>query len=337
MIVIVVGLGVSVTRFGEQQPAEPPPPASGQNGAGPSGALAQVASPSATLQTATAVPTPTETHTPSPTPTASPTVTPSALPTLTSTQKPTEDPEATSETIMTQSLTETRTPTATPMPLPTPREAYSWTLKVPILMYHYISEPPEDADKYRLDLSTSPALFREQMQYLVDNGFETVDLYDLSLAITDKIELPAKPIIITLDDGYRDNYENAFPILQEMGQKATFFVTTEFVDLMNPDYMDWAMVEEMAAAGMRVEPHSKTHPDLTKETIAGHTGFRPRYFAYPGGRYNDEVIAIVSELDFWGAVTTDSGLWHGFEDRFEWGRLRMRNTTSVAELAGIIE
>ena len=218
-------------------------------------------------------------------------------------------------------------------------------------MYHYISDPPEDADKYRLDLSTSPAAFREQMQYLVDNGYETVDLYDMSLAIANKAELPAKPVIITLDDGYRDNYENAFPILQELGLKATFFVTTEFIDQMNPNYMDWAMVEEMAAAGMRVEPHSKTHPDLTihdreqiiwevlgsQETIASHTGFRPRYFAYPGGRYNDEVINIVSELDFWGAVTTANGLWHGFNNRFEWGRVRMRYTTAIAELAGMIE
>lgn len=234
--------------------------------------------------------------------------------------------------------------------MPTPREVYSWTLEVPILMYHYISEPPDAADKYRLDLSTSPQLFREQLLFLADNGYQTVDLYDLTLAIVDKGELPDKPVIITLDDGYRDNYDNAFPILQELGMTATFFVTTEFIDQNNPNYMSWAMIEEMAGAGMRIEPHSKTHPDLTlqdrefiiwevlgsQETIASHTGQRPRYFAYPSGRYNDEVLGIVSELDFWGAVTTANGNWHGFNDRFEWGRVRMRYTTSVAELSDLI-
>ncbi len=167
-------------------------------------------------------------------------------------------------------------------------------------MYHYISEPPQDADKYRKDLSITPADFRTQMAYLAANGYETVDLYDLTLAITAKKDLPEKPVIITLDDGYRDNYENAFPILQENGQKATFFVVTEFIDNGYSDYMTWEMAEEMAAAGMRIEPHSKTHADLTgrehdyliyeilgsQETIAAHIGYTPRYFCYPGGRYD---------------------------------------------------
>jgi peptidoglycan/xylan/chitin deacetylase (PgdA/CDA1 family) len=74
----------------------------------------------------------------------------------------------------------------------------------------------------------------------------------------------------------------------------------------------------------------------SQETIASHIGYRPRYFAYPGGRYNDEVMQIVSELDFWGAVTTSNGNWHGFNDRFEWGRVRMRNVTSVTDMSAMI-
>lgn len=238
-----------------------------------------------------------------------------------------------------------------PIPLPTPNRSFSMTQKVPILMYHYISQPPENADKYRRDLSISPNGFKAQMQYLVDQGYETIDLYDLSLAIVGKKELPPKPVIVTMDDGYRDNYENAFPILQELGLKATFFIVTEFVDLGNPNYMDWRMIEEMAAAGMRFEPHSKTHPNLTgherdfiiwellgsAETLEAHIKYRPRYLAYPGGWYNDEIQQIVAELDFWGAVTTAYGLSHGYNDRFEWSRIRIRDTTTIAELADMIE
>jgi peptidoglycan/xylan/chitin deacetylase (PgdA/CDA1 family) len=283
---------------------------------------------------------------------------PAAIPTLTTlpTSSPTLPPAATETATVTataevlaEAATELPLPTKPP-PLPTPSGIYSWTLQVPILMYHYISEPPEDADKYRVDLSVAPQDFEAQMSYLAENGYETVDLYDLSLAIAAKRELPPKPVIITLDDGYVDNYENAFPILQAHDMEATFFVVTQFIDEGREGYLDWDMVEEMAAAGMRIEPHSKTHPDLSEaereyvvyealgsqETIAAHIGYTPRYFCYPGGDYNEETMSIIEELDFWGAVTTAGGKWHGFDDRFEWSRVRMRNTTALLEFADMV-
>lgn len=233
-------------------------------------------------------------------------------------------------------------------PLPTPQGTSNWTLKVPILMYHYISEPPADADIYRIDLSVTPNNFREQMAYLAENGFQTIDLYDLSAAITSQIDLPPKPVIITIDDGYRDAYENAFPILQEFGLKATFFVAPEFVDQEHEAYMNWPMIEELASSGMRIESISKTHADLSgqdrnfliwqilgaQETIAAHIGYTPRYFAYPYGRYDAETIQLLEELNFWGALTTVSGHTHSFSNRFEWTRVRIQHDT---QLAGFIE
>lgn len=224
-------------------------------------------------------------------------------------------------------------------------------IRVPILMYHYISEPPEDADEYRTDLSVPPERFRQQLQYLKDHGFTTIDFYDLSLAVTARKELPEKPIILSFDDGYLDNYQYAFPMLREFGFSGTFFIVTEFVDTQTPGYMTWAMIEEMAAAGMRIENHSKTHADMTaqerdgllwqirgaQETLAAHLGYAPRFFCYPGGRYDEDTIAMLQELDFWGAVTTSGGKWHGFEDRFEWSRLRMRYTTDMPTFAALVE
>jgi peptidoglycan/xylan/chitin deacetylase (PgdA/CDA1 family) len=238
-----------------------------------------------------------------------------------------------------------------PEPLPTPIGVFSWTLKVPILMYHYVSIPPSDADEYRFDLSVSPENFRAQMDYLRDNGFTPVDLYDLTMAIVNQYELPENPVVITLDDGYRDSYENAYPILKEMGFKATIFIPTDFIDQENPNYLSWNMIEEMSAAGIRFEPHSKTHADLTEgdrefvvwqalgsqETLESHIGYRPRYFAYPGGRYDDQTIEVMSELDYWGAVTTEGGQWHGFNDRFEWKRLRIRNITKLDDFARLLD
>jgi peptidoglycan/xylan/chitin deacetylase (PgdA/CDA1 family) len=242
-------------------------------------------------------------------------------------------------------------PVPAPPPLPTPQDNVSRTLKVPILMYHYVSSPPEDADVYRVDLSVEPAVFREQMTYLAANGYSTIDFYDLSLAITGKLELPPRPVIITLDDGYVDNYHQAFPILREFGFKATFFIVTEFIDNGYAGYMNWAMIEEMAAAGMRIESHSKTHPDLrgqehdylvwqilgSQETLAAHVGYTPRYFSYPSGQYDEATIAVLQALDFWGAVTTHSGKEHGFNDRYEWTRLRVRYTTVLPEFVDLID
>ena len=319
--------------------------------------LSTIARQEAADPTDTAIPTIPATLTPLPT--ASLAATPTLVPAEPITEVPVDNasgtPEEPAGQIINSIDSETLPPEGSPQPtkpppLPTPSGVYSWTLKVPILMYHYISEPPEDADKYRKDLSVTPEDFEQQMAYLVENGFESVDLYDLSLAITNKRDLPEKPVIITLDDGYLDNYINAFPILEEKGLEATFFVVTDFIDEGREGYLSWDMVKEMADAGMRIEPHSKTHPDLSEaereyviyeilgsqETIAAHIGHTPRYFCYPGGRYNEETIEILNELNFWGAVTTADGPWHGFNDRFEWSRTRMRNTTALAEFADLV-
>ncbi|MEW5988558.1 MAG: polysaccharide deacetylase family protein, partial [Chloroflexota bacterium] len=201
------------------------------------------------------------------------------------------------------------------------------------------------------DLSVEPAAFREQMAYLAANGYTTIDLYDLSLAITGKQTLPPRPVILTFDDGYRDAYENAFPILKEFGLEGTFFIATDFIDRGHPAYLTWPMVEEMAAAGMRMEPHSKTHVDLygkehdlvvyqvlgSLQTVEAHVGYRPRYFAYPGGTYDDQTIEVLQALDFWGAVVTAGGKWHGFNDRYEWTRLRIRHTTTLPVFMALVE
>lgn len=294
-------------------------------------------------------------------PTAAATLTPPPSPTPASTNAATD---ATAAIVATQTAAafpptppiaaQVATPAAPPLysePMPTPAGIYSWTLKVPILMYHYVSEPPPGSDVYRVDLSVTPDQFRQQMTYLRDNGYTTIDLYELSTAIVSQTELPDKPVLLTFDDGYLDNYENAYPILEEFGFKGTFFIVSEFIDKGREGYMTWPMIKEMAQAGHRVESHSRTHPDLTEkdrdgliweilgsqETIAAHVGYQPRYFCYPGGDYNEATIQMLAELDFWGAVTTENGSWHGFNDRFEWRRIRIRNTTSLDEFARLTE
>jgi peptidoglycan/xylan/chitin deacetylase (PgdA/CDA1 family) len=315
--VVVAETAVSPTSQPTQptQSAQSVPPTAIASPATPTVATPTLAAPT---MTATAV---------APTPTATTTITPTALPTLAASFP------------------------SLPEALPTPNGIYSRTLRVPILMYHYLSVPPPDADIYRTDLSVTPDNFRQQMAYLAENGYTPIDFYDLSLAITNQLTLPEKPVILTFDDGYLDNYQNAFPILQEFGFIATFFVVTDFVDQGAQAYATWPMLREMAAAGMRIESHSRNHPDLSgrgrdfliwqmlgsQETIAAHIGYLPKYFCYPSGRYDETATAVLEELGFWGAVTTQSGKWHGFTDRYEWRRLRMHYTTTLPEFAALVD
>lgn len=287
-----------------------------------------------------------------PTPTIADTVTPTNTPTPTQTPTPTNTPTITptSTPSITPNPAWTATPSPTAPPLPTPVDGISTTIAIPVLMYHYISVPPEDADVYRTDLSVTPDNFRSQMQYLADNGFTPIDFYTLSRAITNHELLPPQPVILTFDDGYIDNYQIAYPILQAFGFVGTFFIPTEFIDSNRAGYMTWPMIEEMAAAGHRFEPHSRTHPDLRRrdndyliweilgpqETLAAHIGYTPRYFAYPSGRYDDDVLAMLQHLDFWGAVTTAGGDQLGFENRYIWPRLRIRYDTPLGEFADVV-
>ena len=314
-----------------------------------------------TIPTDTPSPQPTLTEDPQPTNTVPPssTATEPPEPTNTATAAPTST--ITPRFIPSGAITDPVAAQATPTPLPpTPTPTTAWptpvvragfSARVPILMYHYLSSPPFDADKYRVDLSVLPSEFDKQLRYLKENGYTTISLNDLALALAGRLELPEKPIILTFDDGYRDNYENAFPILKAHEMKATFFIITDLQDIEHPAYMTWAMVEEMAAAGMNIEIHTKSHPNLqdrsdaymeeevgvAQEIIAFHTGVVPYFLTYPGGTYDEKTVEQVEALGLWGALTTSHGYTHTFEDRYEMKRVRIRNTTDIDFFADWIE
>jgi peptidoglycan/xylan/chitin deacetylase (PgdA/CDA1 family) len=213
------------------------------------------------------------------------------------------------------------------------------TLSVPILMYHYLSVPPADADRFRLDLSVTPDHFREQLAWLKAQGYETISLYQLLSALnTGSPALPERPIILTFDDGYADNYQYAFPLLKEYGYTATFFILTDVTDRSEPGYLTWEMLREMSDAGMSIEVHGREHFDFSNrnhdwlvyhllgpmQTIEANLGYTPRFIAYPLGSYDAQVIATAQELGYWGGITTHYGRQHSGGNPFEVQRLRVR-------------
>ncbi len=224
-------------------------------------------------------------------------------------------------------------------------------IRVPILMYHYVSELPPDADEYRRNLTISPGNFRAHLQYMQEQGYQTIGLHDLDNALRNGAPLPERPVILTFDDGYTDHYTDAFPILREFGATGTFFVITARLDENHPRYITWEQAREMAAAGMSIEPHSKNHIELdgrdrdtlvyeilgSIQSVEYHIGQTPRTFSYPVGRYDDATLAVMAETDIRRAVTTELGSVHTTSNSLLVGRLRISGDMSAAGLRYLLE
>jgi peptidoglycan/xylan/chitin deacetylase (PgdA/CDA1 family) len=238
-------------------------------------------------------------------------------------------------------------PTAIAMPTP---DGNVRVAHVPILMYHYLSAPPADADMYRLDLSVTPDLFAAQLDAMQQAGYTTISLYTLIDYLTTGSPLPEKPVVLTFDDGYRDNYTNAFPMLRDRGMTATFFIVTDFINDQRPEYLTWDMVREMYAAGMSIEGHGRNHVSLAKkdrdyliwqalgtyETIEAEIGVRPHFICYPAGEYDQQTIDIFRSANYWAGFTTKQGATHRSDDLFQMMRIRVRGTTSPEELLRLL-
>lgn len=230
--------------------------------------------------------------------------------------------------------------TARPSPTPATLDE---PVRVPILMYHYVSELPPNPDRYRRDLTVLPENFAAQLQYLDDAGYHTITLDDLYLYWTQGYPLPEKPIVLTFDDGYRDAYEVVFPMLLEHGFTGTFFVLATPAHFEQPEYLTWAQMKEMSDAGMDIEAHGRDHVDLRgrpydylvyqivgiQEAIHYHTGRLPRFFCYPSGLYDADVIAVLKAAGYWGAVTTRWGNTETFANRYEMPRIRIRGSDTL--------
>lgn len=214
---------------------------------------------------------------------------------------------------------------------------------VPILMYHYVSDLPPNADEYRVELTVEPHIFRAHLQYLRESGFSSISLYELDAALLNGTPLPTNPVILTFDDGHIDHYTQVFPLLKEFGFTATFFIITNFADHNTPNYLNWQQITEMSAAGMSMEAHTKSHQDLRSrdrnyliyeiigsvESLYAHTAFYPRMLAYPGGKYDPAVLNLVNELPLWRALTTENSAYHTTTNYFEMSRVRVSGNTGV--------
>jgi peptidoglycan/xylan/chitin deacetylase (PgdA/CDA1 family) len=210
-------------------------------------------------------------------------------------------------------------------------------------MYHYVAPLPPDADVYRRDLTVSPEDFEAQLEYLSGAGYNTITLTDLHRHLNEGRPLPEKPIILTFDDGYRDAYTVVFPLLQRYNFVGTFFVLATPAHFEAPSYLTWAMMEEMAQAGMEIQGHGRDHIDLrgrsydflvyqllgVKEAVENHTGQPVVFFCYPSGQYDANVLSVLESAGYWGGVTAEHGRVHSLDDIYTLDRIRIRGANSL--------
>ncbi len=193
-------------------------------------------------------------------------------------------------------------------------------LFVPVLMYHHIRKNPMPNNAVWAALNVSPDQLDQQLLYLSLHNYNTITLDELSDALDGKISLLPNSIVITFDDGYRNFYDNAFPLLKKYHMKSVQFVITQVVGI--PAYLTWDQIIEMDRSGLvEVGAHTRHHPNLpdlsqsaiideikgSKMDLEQHLKHPVNWFAYPYGSYSPFIMQTVKDAGFKGAASTVYG------------------------------
>ncbi|MBS4198172.1 polysaccharide deacetylase family protein [Bacillus sp. FJAT-49732] len=213
---------------------------------------------------------------------------------------------------------------------------------VPILMYHSIDEYKGYGYKEHF---VHPKNFKAQMEYLKSERFTPITFDDIP-----NLENIKKPIIITLDDGYKNSL-NAYNILKALNDssfqaKATIFMLGRKIDTKGG--LSRGQLKEMSDSGIiSVQSHTETHPDLTetpyyitelsdiKTKLEEITGKNITALAYPSGIYNDKVIEEARKY-YQYAVTTKPGIANTSDSLYEMKRVRINNSTTLSAFIKLV-
>ncbi|MDD5427809.1 MAG: polysaccharide deacetylase family protein [Candidatus Omnitrophica bacterium] len=224
-----------------------------------------------------------------------------------------------------------------------------------VLMYHRVNDKLPKGE-----LVVGPEEFAQQMLFLSANsGFvRVVGINETLQALRGKRGHTGQAntkVLITFDDGYRDNYINALPVLASHGFPAIIFLTTDYIstNVKRPryanvpwdrDYLDMAEIKEMAGKGIAFGAHTRTHPHLAqiggegaKEEIAGSYNaikgicdVADIAFCYPYGEYNGYIKKLVSEAGFSCAFSTNPGINYKGQDLFEIKRVAVSGAYNLS-------
>lgn len=214
---------------------------------------------------------------------------------------------------------------------------------VPILMYHVTRTAPAGTPYPELWVSRDD--FTGQMKWLADNGYTGITMAQLFKYWEDGFKLPAKPVVISFDDGYPSQASNARPVLAKHHWPGVLFLELKNLDSPESGFKT-SMVNKLLKSGWELGSHSLTHPDLpsisasqledevagSKEQIAEKFGVPIDFFCYPAGKFDDTVVAAVKDAGYKGATTVEEGV--ATPDKpFELKRIRINGDDGVGGFA----
>jgi peptidoglycan/xylan/chitin deacetylase (PgdA/CDA1 family) len=237
-----------------------------------------------------------------------------------------------------------RCPLQFPSPLP------DRTRVVPILMYHRINVVDASTPEITRRLTVHPDIFRRQMKWLKRHGYRTLTQRRLFDGLMCGRRLGRKPILITFDDGYRDAYSNASPVLARLEMRATAYVITGRISGSDPSFLTWPQLRRLERRGVEIGSHTVSHRPLTtlsdsqasaelvrsRRVLERRLGHRVPWLAYPIGSYDARIARLARRAGYRLAVTTEYGALQSARRPLALPRLRILDSTGVRGLAAML-
>ncbi|MED3385986.1 polysaccharide deacetylase family protein [Bacillus subtilis] len=213
--------------------------------------------------------------------------------------------------------------------------------KLPILMYHSISSGNS--------LRVPKKEFEAHMKWLHDNGYQTLTPKEASLMLTQDKKPSEKCVLITFDDGYTDNYQDAYPVLKKYGMKATIFMIGKSIG--HKHHLTEEQMKEMAQHGISIESHTIDHLELngltpqqqqsemrdSKKLFDNMFHQQTTIISYPVGRYNEETLKAAEKTGYQMGVTTEPGAASRDQGMYALHRVRVSPGMSGSAFGAYIE
>ncbi len=226
-------------------------------------------------------------------------------------------------------------------------------VRIPVLMYHEVAEKERLDDlrhRTHADYILASGTFKEQMRYLQENGYHSLCAGDLVQAVkTGQFAcLPSRPVLITFDDGYAGNCEQALPILAQFEMKACFFVTVN--EIGAEAMMTWRQLHELLQAGMQVQSHLVHHVMLSelsrekageellqsREVLQERLGVPVDLLSLPNGSYHSHYVPLATEAGYIGGFSSRLGYVEASSHPFLLERIPVLRSTTPARFARIL-
>jgi len=214
---------------------------------------------------------------------------------------------------------------------------------VPILLYHHIGFSLKDEQVYYI----SPETFDQQMNLLYQWGYKAISVELLARAINQGAELPAKPILLTFDDGSETTYTTALPIMKRYGFTGVSYIVYNYVGITH--YMDVEQIRALHAAGWEIGSHGLSHRDLTlhperqeaeivqsRRQLEALLGVPVLSFAYPFGAYNDDSLHFVHTAGYTAAMGLGNESLQGSKNLFYLSRRAVKGTDDIRAFGGML-